>query len=456
MNGPPVLGTLLTCVVAAGCACAQSVAIADPPAVRAAYDRLLPRIEQIAIFDNHAHPGYASDPDVDAMASPPGSAPLRLRDDNPELAIAAKALFGYPFDDLAPEHARWLAEKKKQLQAGGGTAYFDGILDRAGIAQSAANRVAMPDYLDRKRFLWVCFVDSFLFPLDNSAFRARNSDEAVYIPLQEKKLRRELGAAGLRQFPATLSGYLAFITRTLEQNKREGAIAIKFEAAYFRSLYFSDPARERAASVYARYRAGGLPDADGYTALQDYVVRYLIREAGRLHLAVHFHTLGGIGDYFNLREGNVLNLENILKDPRYNTTTFVLLHGGWPYDRAIITFAARQNVYIDSSLLDLLLYPAEFASILRQWFEQYPDKIVFGSDAFPFSDALGAEECYWLGVRSTRTGLAMALAQMVALHEITEEKALKMARDYLHDTAAKLYRGADGRSPAAASEAITQ
>lgn len=417
---------------------AQAVALAEPGAERAAYDRLLPRIAKIPIFDGHAHPGYADDPDLDAMAAPPGSDSFRIRADNPELALASKALFGYPFADLQPEHAKWLIAKKAELK-GTGAAYFNGILDQVGIEVSLANRVAMPPYLDPKRFRWVSFVDSFLFPFDNRAVTARNPDQAVYIPLQERKLKRELGAAGLNEEPATLDGYLAFVTKTLESNKANGVVAVKFEAAYFRSLEFGDPPRAKAAAIYARYRSAGAPPEGDYSAFQDYVFRHLIREAGRLGLAVHFHTAVGIGDYFSLRNGNVLNLENVLRDPRYERTTFMLLHGGYPFDRAGSWLAARKNVYIDSSELDLLLFPAEFSRILQHWLETFPDKVLFGSDAFPFNEALGAEECYWLAVQSTRSALAAALARMVSLGEIDDEQALRLARNYLHDTAAKLY-----------------
>ena len=74
-------------------------------------------------------------------------------------------------------------------------------------------------------------------------------------------------------------------------------------------------------------------------------------ESGCLHLAVHFHTSVGIGDFFSLHNGNVLNLENVLRDPRYDSVTFVLLHGGFPYEHQVIWLAARKNVYVDSSLL---------------------------------------------------------------------------------------------------------
>ncbi len=103
--------------------------------VQQIYQRLLPQIEKIAAFDHHAHPGYADDPDVDAMAAPPNaSEALRTRDDNPELAAAAKALFGYPYNDLSPDHAKWLLNKKAELKKQfAGTAYFNSILDKINI-----------------------------------------------------------------------------------------------------------------------------------------------------------------------------------------------------------------------------------------------------------------------------------------------------------------------------------
>src|ERR1700704_1504262 len=85
------------------------------------YQHYLDVVNNIPIFDHHAHPGFADDPDVDAMASPPGSAALRTRDTNPELVAAAKALFGYPYNDLAQEHAKWLLQKKAELKKAQGS-----------------------------------------------------------------------------------------------------------------------------------------------------------------------------------------------------------------------------------------------------------------------------------------------------------------------------------------------
>jgi hypothetical protein len=52
---------------------------------------------------------------------------------------------------------------------------------------------------------------------------------------------------------------------------------------------------------------------------------------------------------------------------------------------------------------------------------------------------LGAEESYWLGVQSTRTALAAALAEMISEGEVSEAQALQLAHGYLHDNAANLY-----------------
>ncbi|HXX28533.1 MAG TPA: amidohydrolase family protein [Terriglobales bacterium] len=438
-----MMRTMLIAVIAAGAAplaAAQARPLAGPD-VEQIYERLLPQIEKIPMFDHHAHPGFADDPDVDAMAAPPGSAPVRTRDTNPELVAAAQALWGYPYNDLSAEHTQWLIQKKAEVRKQRGNQYFSDILDKLNIEQGVANRAMMADYLDPKRFVWVFFADSFMWPFDNQQQTARNPDEQVYIPLQEKMLDRWMAQQGLRKLPSNFSDYLTFVSHTLEENQRKGAIAQKFEVAYFRTTRFSDPTREQAEAIYQRYVGGGVPSEAEYRTFQDYIFRYLVREGGRLHLPVHVHSAVGIGDYFNLSESNILNLESVLRDPRYRSTTFVMIHGGYPYDRQSIWLAAVKNVYLDTSETEILLYPSEFKKLLKQWLETYPDKITFGTDCFPYNEALGAEESYWLGVQSSRTALAAALAEMISEKEITEAQALQLAHGYLHDNAVGIYPG---------------
>jgi hypothetical protein len=89
--------------------------------------------------------------------------------------------------------------------------------------------------------------------------------------------------------------------------------------------------------------------------------------------------------------------------------------------------------------MGIYLYPKDLAEVLRHWLLLYPDKVVFGSDAFPFNEAIGAEESDWLAVESARTALAAALSGMILDGEVTEQQALKFAHGYLHDNAARIY-----------------
>jgi uncharacterized protein len=435
-SGPLVL---MLCMISAPSAWGQASPFPDSN-VQTVYQRLLPQVERIRIFDNHGHPGFPDDPDVDAMAIPPDSSvPFRLRDDNAEFVDAAKALFDYPYSDLSPVHSHWLVDKKAEVKRRLGANYFSHVLDQAGIETAVANRVSMPPYLDPSRFRWIVFVDSFLFPFDTRQMESRDPDQKLNLPLQRRLLRRELAQAHLEQLPSDFHGYLEFIRAFLETSRKSGAVGIKFEVAYFRSLHFDDPSEQRAGALYAKYRAGDVPHEDEYREFQDFLFRYLLREAGSLHFPVQIHTSVGGGDFFNMKNGNVMELENVLRDTRYDNVTFVLLHGGFPHEHEAIWLAARKNVYLDSSLMGIFLYPDELEQVLKQWLELFPDKIVFGSDAFPLGEAMGAEENYWLAVQSARTALAAALAEMVATRKITEEKAVELAHAYLHDTAAKIY-----------------
>ena len=392
------------------------------PSAQAEYQRLLPQIEQIKIFDHHAHPGFADDAEVDPAPVPPSALPFRLRPENPDWAVAVRAMAG-----ATPRR--------------GDRASWNRMLDRLGIETSVANRITMGADLDPSRFKWVFYVDSFLFPFDTTALAARNTDQAAFMPEQTKLLQRFRRQAGLAAPPATLGDYLAFVTRTLDDHKRRGAIAMKFEVAYFRSFVFDDPSREQAAAIYERYRSGGVPEMAEYKAFQDFVFRYLVAEGGRLRMPVHIHSSAGAGDYFSVSGANVLNLENVLRDPRYAATTFVLIHGGYPFDRQAIFLASMKNVFLDSSGTgSFLLFPDAFSQVLRDWLTKFPEKITFGSDAFPLDDARGAEAVYWFAVHNARTALAAALAEMVAAREVTEPQAIAFARGYLHDNAASLYK----------------
>jgi predicted TIM-barrel fold metal-dependent hydrolase len=269
---------------------------------------------------------------------------------------------------------------------------------------------------------------------------AASPDRRQFFALEELVRRRYLYAAKLSAPPPTLNGYLTqVVTPTLERQKAGGAVAEKFEVAYLRSFDFSDPPRAQAENIYARWIRGGTPDANDYQLLQDFLFRYIAAECGRLGIAVHLHAMAGAGSYFSITGVNPLLLESVFNDPRLRRTNFVLLHGGWPYVREIGSLLQKPNVYLDISGQDLLLTPRTEARWLREWLEFEPEKVLFGSDGYPYSDEMGWPESTWIASRNARQALGIALTGMLEDGEITRNRAGEIARRVLRGNAETLY-----------------
>lgn len=367
--------------------------------------------------------------------------PLRLRPASPEHLQALRALYDYPHTDLSPDHLQELQTRKQQQRTTLGSAYFNAILDRVGIAISLAQRAGM-NYtpLDRSRVQWVPFVDAYLFPLDNTAYKKMNVEYQGFFSAQERLLNRYLEQVETRR-PRTFDTYLQFIRESLERLKNDGAVAVTFEAAYVRSLRFDDPSRRQARRVYERYRSSTEVPEDEYHLLQDYLFRYLLRQTTRLKLPVQIHCGLRAGTTSSLANANPVHLENLLNDPQYRPTIFILLNGGYPFTREAILLAGKPNVYIDSSgYMPLALYPSDLARTFKEWLTLYPEKILFGTGAAIINDQIGVEESYWLATETGRHALALALSEMVQEGRCDEAQALHFARLVLRENAATVYR----------------
>ncbi len=400
-------------------------------------------------FDNHAHPvlppsvdpadrGFDALP-VDNME--PQTDPIALRADNPALRAAWKALWQVDIVPPAgPEAMQKLKTARATVQAREVANYSVWVLDQAGIGTMVANRVALGTGIAAPRFRWVPYADALVFPLNNSALAAQTPDKANFFALEDKLRARYLKEAGLQQMPRTLSAYLAnVITPTVERQHAAGAIAEKFELAYLRTLAIGNPSEADASRIYAQSVAGTAPSDADYKLLQDFLFRYIAQECGRLGMAVHIHVMEGGGSYFAIAGANAMNLEPLFNDPRLRKTRFVMLHGGWPFVREALSLLEKPNVYLDISQEDYLFSPRVEAAWLRERLEIYPDKVLFGTDGYPYSDYLGWEEAAWIAARNARTALGLALTAMLRDGEIDEARAAVLARMVLRDNALALY-----------------
>jgi predicted TIM-barrel fold metal-dependent hydrolase len=379
-------------------------------------------IAKIKAIDNHAHPVLPAAGDTGYDALPvenmePFTEPVRTRAGTPLAAEASRQLFGNA-------QKRDLIEQKRE-------GYANWVLDQLGIEAMLANRISLGPGLAPPRFLWVPFDDALLFPLDNRTL-AINSDRKAFFDDESRLLARYLKECGYTQPPASLAEYLQkIVDPTIERQKRGGAVAIKFEAAYLRSLDFDDVSRAEAESAYAHGRA--------YKKLQDFLFRHIATEAGRLGLVVHLHVAWGPDGYFHIAGANPLLLESVFNDPRLRGTNFVMLHGGWPFTREITALLSKPNVYTDFSEQTYTNYPRAVAQVLREWLEFAPDKVLFATDAYPYSEEMGWEESGWVANDTGRRALVLALTGMLNDGEISRDRAFELAHMVLHDNAAKLY-----------------
>lgn len=410
---------------------------------------LLKEISGIKAIDNHAHPlkyvapGAKPDDEFDALpidAIPSFPLPVRISPVNPEFIHALHDLYGYSYNDLNEKHMHELMEIKKLMLNERGDLYPAWVLDQLNIETMFANRVAMGSGLAVPRFRWVAFDDALLFPLSNKNAKRSNPDYHGFFPAEERLLKRYLGDLKVSALPSSLNVYLhTIVTPTLERQKRNGAVAIKFEAAYLRKLDFDNPNESIARITYENYVRGGEPKGNYYKTLQDFLFYYIAREAGRLGMAVHLHCISGVGGFYRQSGSNPMLLESVFNDPSLRKTNFVVVHGGYPFVKEMSSLMSKPNVYADFSLQTLIAYPRELSETLRNWMESFPNKILFGTDAFSFSPEIDWGEVAWLSNTTARQSLALALSGMMNDGEIDHVKAIELARMVLHDNAAKLY-----------------
>lgn len=406
-------------------------------------------IATLPAIDNHAHPvlpppNLTSDRNFDALPvdnMEPQTDPAGWRPDNLQLADAWSALWHFTeAPPLSAEAVKRLNASREKIRAQQGERYDQWVLDQAHIGTMLANRVALGPGVEAPRFRWVPYIDALVFPLDNSGLAAATPDRTQFFALEDKLRVQYLQSVHLQTPPPTLDAYLTqVVTPTLERQHTQGAVAEKFEIAYLRGFDFTDPTRDQAARAYARWVNHPHPDPAEYKVLQDFLFRFIVAECGRLHMAVHLHTMSGGGGYFSIAGANPLLLEPLFNAPRLRQTQFVMLHGGWPFVREAGALLQKPNAWLDLSQQSLIIPPHTLAGWLREWLETFPDKVLYATDGYPFGDSLGWEEAAFIANRNIRQALGIALTGMLRDHEITRDQATSIARGVLHDNAAKLY-----------------
>jgi uncharacterized protein len=404
--------------------------------------RLLEEITRIRAIDNHMH-GDAVDAARAARwkdESPLGKSRypdvISLQRANPEWRTAWFALYGYAHEDAELPHLQGLLKAKRQTVDHGGLNWPSIVLDAANVDIALLNTVQPGSGQTNGRFRWVPYADPLLRPFaGDSSWLGYSGGE-----LTITRLLKEVGFS--RPPPSLVEYRVNIVQATLARWKKNGAVAVKFLCAYARPLDFAVVEEATASPIYAK----AARDAEPLTAaeqktLEDYLFGAIAATAGAQQLVVQVHTGHGDGPYFNHSWANPGLLEDAINARALRKTSFVLLHGGWPYHAVAQAMLDKPNTWADFSAQTVYLGTHQLAAVLRDWLGWHPEKVLFGSDAYSDADSPlnDWEEKEFLMTSKARRALAIALTAMLQNGEISRERALEIARQVLRENAMKLY-----------------
>lgn len=408
-------------------------------------------IRAIDAIDDHAHPlplGLEPKGDPDHPIQPYDTAlPARMRPFNPEYVDAWADLWGYEHRDWEKPHLAALIERKEAMVAGHGAQHNVWVLDKLKLSQMIAVAYGPSASEPAPRFRWIAFSDWFLWP-----FPSEPKLDSPLLNVFLNQMKQKCGQFNNGELPQTLEGFLQKIVMpTLDLYAEQGSVGIKFQTPYYRPIHFLDPTKAEAESLYARgAREGSLSQAD-HKALQDYIFRFLMDEAGRRDFVVQMHTGIGVKPYFDVAGSNPMLMEPIFHSAR--NTKFLLLHGGYPFDHETTCLLAHDNVYTDFSCANIYHHSRFLAERIRAALEWYPEKIMYGTDAYsdrsigmlggmpvkpnPLS---GWEEKAWLMDRTGREALGLALTAMHHDGVVSADGAEHLMQSVMRGAATALYQ----------------
>ena len=254
--------------------------------------------------------------------------------------------------------------------------------------------------------------------------------ESALVLYQEKE-RGELSQATGMDIVDLKTAKRALVALTSRYQSR-GAVGIKLAHAYRRTLA-SDPVPEADAErLFARAVGGDdLTPADK-KAIEDHLIYFLADVAGQDDLVFQIHT-GVQSNWGIIPHSDPLHLIPLLN--AFRKVKFDLFHAGYPYSREIGMLGKHYpNVWLNMAWMYVITM-AGSRECLPEWIDLVPGYrlLGFGSDVrypeFVYAHLLMARSC-----------LADVLADKVERDFLSEDAAVALAEQMLHDNGVELYR----------------
>ena len=332
------------------------------------------------------------------------------------LMAALRELFGYQEEVLT--RADWETLSARLAAANARPDWYDEVLTRRGrveVTLRIQGGEADPYGVPRRWFRPIARIDDWIV--------------AAGDPVERERMAASVGGSA-----ANLDAYLDALDAWFAAAVAGGAVGIKSMLAYRRPLIHGRPSAADAARLYAAASTAGVGATDADTfALQDALVHAVADRAGAARLPWQIHV--GIGSWQTnvVGNGNPVMLNPVVEAHR--ETTFVLLHGGYPYLGEMASMAKNHpNVVIECGWLAYIA-PAAYRRALTEWLDAVPASklLAVGADCAHVEQTLGA-------LLLTRRQLALVLADKIRDADWSAELADSVARRLLGRNGRELYR----------------
>lgn len=263
-------------------------------------------------------------------------------------------------------------------------------------------------------------------------------DERFFKRVQRVDLLFNIADEGARREIASLYGVLVqsiadldhLVVAFSENAVRQGAVAYKCVAAYFRTIAFAPCERGCAGRALALALNGKADDACR-DALQNYILHSLLNRAQAQGLPFQFHTGMQALNANVVDNANPLHLNRLFM--QYPGVRFVMLHGGYPFFQEAGVLAKKfPNVHLDGSWLPQIGYAAA-KQAWEQWLDLVPmHKLTWGGDCRHVENSFSALLLF-------RKLLAEVLEEKIGKQGWTEGVAISAAKRILSENAAEIY-----------------
>jgi len=213
--------------------------------------------------------------------------------------------------------------------------------------------------------------------------------------------------------------------------KAEGAVAIKSQHAYSRTLRHERVSAEVATGVLSKLMGGVEPDPAELARLQDFIFWQLADHAGQTGLVFQLHT-GMQTTLCHMPYSDPRLLLEPIRELQH--TRFDLFHAGYPFTIELGVIAKHYpNVWANMAWMYVISMEGSRRT-LDEWIDLVPGYRILG-----FGSDVGWPEMAVAHLSMARLCIADVLAKKVALDMLSEEVAMRLVHQILRENAVELY-----------------